>query len=99
MRSYVNIFGNGKFENLRYRIGQHGGSNRGPVDSYNLLVDLLQEVKTRATAAKKPIMIGPCNKFLAKDIMAWNNDAFAPGEIPGWFYYLELDKSNDTTYF
>uniref|UniRef100_A0A914DPK1 Uncharacterized protein n=1 Tax=Acrobeloides nanus TaxID=290746 RepID=A0A914DPK1_9BILA len=103
MRFYVDIFGNGKFENLRYRIGQHGGSNRGPVDSYNLLVDLLQEVKTRATAAKKPITIGPCYKFLAKDIMAWNNawndDAFAPGKIPGWFYFLELDKSNDTKYF
>lgn len=100
MRKYVDVFGQGKFENLCYRQGTSGGSGRGPVDAYNLLVYLLGEVKTRSHGQ---IEVKPCYKFLAKDIMAWNNawndDAFASNRIPGWFYYLGLENSADVQYF
>lgn len=100
MKKYVDVFGQGKFKNLCYRRGVSGGSNRGPVDTYNLLVDLLAEVKTRS---RGQIEVMPCYKFLAKDIMArnnaWNDDAFALDRIPGWFYYLQLNNSTNIKYF
>ena len=100
MRKYVDVFGQGKFENLCYKQGASGGSDRGPVDTYNLLVDLLTEVKTRS---RGQIKVKPCYKFLAKEIMtsnnAWGDDAFARDRIPGWFYYLGLENSTDAKYF
>ena len=78
-----------------------GGSGRGPVDNYNKLVDLLRRLMARAAAAGKPVDIGPCYKFLAKDIMAWNDafkdDAFAPGRVPGWYTWLMQRRSHNET--
>lgn len=90
MEHYVLLFGDGLFENLRYcRIRKEGWKGRGPEDYYNLLVDLLGTLRERGNGR---FTIGPCHKFLAKDIMAWNDawmdDAFAPGKIPGWVEWL-----------
>lgn len=92
MERYVIVHGQGRFESLRFAKGVTGGGNRGPVDKYNLLVDILRILKTRADDVGRPIEICPCYKFLAKDIMTWNNsfedDAFAPGRMPGWLNWL-----------
>lgn len=92
MKEYVNIFGEGKKENLVFKPGQRGGSGRGPVDKYNLLCDILSELKEKARGFGTTELPGPEHKFLAKDIMAWNNgwadDAFANGKIPGWETWL-----------
>lgn len=101
MKEYVNIFGEGKKENLVFKPGQRGGSGRGPVDKYNLLCDILSELKSKARGVGTTELPGPVHKFLAKDIMAWNNgwadDAFANGKIPGWETWLrdrELARIN-----
>ena len=92
MERYVLIHGQGRFDLLRYAEGVSGGGGRGPVDKYNLLVDILRSLKARASQLGQPIDIGPCHKFLAKDIMMCNNsfadDAFAPGRVPGWQNWL-----------
>lgn len=91
MEQYVLLFGDGLFENLRFsRIRKDGWKGRGPESTYNLLVDLLATLRERG---KGHFTIGPCYKFLAKDIMAWNNawldDAFAPDKVPGWVEWLQ----------
>jgi hypothetical protein len=88
MEQYVLLFGDGLFENLRFSRDRERG--RGPESVYNQLVDLLKTLRERG---KGCVTVGPCHKFLAKDIMAWNNawgdDAFAPGKVPGWVQWLE----------
>lgn len=138
---YVNLHGQGLFANLA------GKKARGPVDTYNLICDLVSELRRRsrrqrgaaatdAAAATSPSspcgtatpsdkaaagdsgsgggqaasaeattgdssslargcgleIIGPCHKFLAVDIMfcnrSFDDDAFAGGKVPGWFYFL-----------
>lgn len=91
MEQYVLQFGDGHFENLRFsKILPDGWKGRGPESVYNLLVDLLATLRKRGNDR---FTIGPCHKFLAKDIMAWNNawsdDAFAPGRVPGWVGWLK----------
>lgn len=92
MERYVVIHGQGRFELLRFVEGVSGGGGRGPVDKYNLLVDILSSLKSRASQLEQPIDIGPCYKFLAKDIMMCNDsfadDAFAPGRVHGWQIWL-----------
>lgn len=48
MKAYVDVHGNGRRENLVFHREVSGGRGRGPVDEYNLLVDILREVKSRA---------------------------------------------------
>ena len=95
MEEYVSVYGNGDRKNLTFSPGVSGGSGRGAVDDYNLLCDVL---KTLCKAAKEEGVEypGPVRKFLAKDIMAWNqsfeDDAFANGRVPGWETWLEERK-------
>lgn len=100
MERYVLVHGQGSFELLRYVEGVSGGGGRGPVDKYNLLVDMLTSLKSRASQLGQPIDIGPCYKFLAKDIMTWNesfaDDAFAPGQVPGWPNWLAQRRHQGT---
>ncbi|KAK1761753.1 hypothetical protein QBC33DRAFT_582165 [Phialemonium atrogriseum] len=85
MRDYVDVYGEGKKENLIFSKEQRGGKGRGPDQGIE----------------KVP---GPVYKFLAKDIMHWNNawgdDAFAGGKVHGWEDWLrnkEVDtRQNDT---
>ncbi|KAK9825338.1 hypothetical protein WJX74_010788 [Apatococcus lobatus] len=97
MELYVKIHGLDSYDNLRFKPGTSGGSGRGPVDLYNQLVDILRILKTRAEQAGQPVSIAPCYKFLAKDIMAWNDawgdDAFSPGRVPGWEGWLKNRRS------
>ncbi|KAI8823492.1 uncharacterized protein EV422DRAFT_577033 [Fimicolochytrium jonesii] len=83
MERYVNIFRDGDMGRLIYQNGLRGRSGRGPVNQ--LLVDLLLVVKKRAAASGVQLDIAPCHKFLAKDIMSWNDawgdDVFANGKI------------------
>ena len=98
MEAYVQIYGHGDKTNLIFKKGVYGGLSRGPVDDYNLLCDIL--VRLKAAAWQKGIqeLPGPVRKFLAKDIMAWNqsfgDDAFAPGFVPGWETWLAHRKQN-----
>ncbi|KAF6232606.1 hypothetical protein HO173_009274 [Letharia columbiana] len=91
MESYVKVYGNGDRKNLVFVRGVSGGSGRGAVDDYNLLCDILNTLcgKAKEEGVKMP---GPVRKFLAKDIMAWNeafgDDAFAGGRVPGWEPWL-----------
>jgi hypothetical protein len=92
MKRYVDVYAQGFKENLVFQKGKTGGSGRGTVDEYNLLCDILNQLKDRAkTEGINPIP-GPVYKFLAKDIMHWNNawedDAFASGKVHGWELYL-----------
>lgn len=92
MERYVRDFGLGSMSNLVYNQRVRDGSGRGPVDVYNSLCDELRDCKARAKAMGIELHIRPVYKFLAKDIMAWNNawkdDAFADMKIPGWVEYL-----------
>lgn len=92
MERYVRDFGFGRMECLVFNKDVGGGSGRGPVDVYNALCDELKDCKARAKALDMELEIGHVQKFLAKDIMQWNNawadDAFANGKIPGWVEYL-----------
>lgn len=82
MKSYVRLYGDGDRNKLVFQRGVSGGSGRGPVDEYNLLCDVLKTLcgKAKDLGLEMP---GPVRKFLAKDIMAWNeafgDDAFAGG--------------------
>lgn len=106
MQRYVKVFGAGKYSNLTFKKGDKGGGNRGPVNTYNKLVDTLYSVKLHAKSLGIPLEIS-CRKFLAKDIMQWNNswhdDAFAPDHVPGWETYLlgmglqDLDMTSSST--
>ena len=93
MERYVSVYGKGKGNrnNLVFRRGIGGGSNRSDVDNCNLLYDIL---KTLSKAARNQELDHPepVRKFLAKDIMAYNqsfqDDAFADGRVPGWKTWL-----------
>lgn len=91
MESYVKVYGNGDRNNLVFVRGVSGGSGRGAVDEYNLLCDILNTLCNKAKNEGLE-MPGPVRKFLAKDIMAWNqafdDDAFAGGRVPGWEPWL-----------
>ena len=92
MKEYVDVYGQGQRENLVFKSGVSGGKGRGPVDEYNLLCDILHQLKENAKDQGLNEVLGPVHKFLAKDIMHWNNawgdDAFANGKIPGWEVWL-----------
>lgn len=91
MESYVRLYGDGDRNKLVFQRDVSGGSGRGPVDEYNLLCDVLKTLcgKAKDLGLEMP---GPVRKFLAKDIMAWNeafgDDAFAGGRVPGWETWL-----------
>lgn len=95
MEDYVSVYGKGDKNNLVFTLEKRGGSGQGPVDDYNLLCDIL---KTLCKAAKEQGLAypGPVRKFLAKDIMAYNDsfadDAFANGRVPGWETWLAQRK-------
>lgn len=91
MEEYVAVYAKGDRTKLVFVRDVRGGSGRGAVDTYNLLCDLLRLIckDERSEGLNKP---GKVHKFLAKDIMAWNNsfadDAFANGKVPGWEPWL-----------
>jgi hypothetical protein len=98
MEEFVRVHGQGKFENLTFKRGVKGDS-RGAVDQYNALVDILVSFKKlykdyneTDSSGQRFMAPGECHKFLAKDIMHWNNawkdDAFADGKRPGWVEWL-----------
>ena len=95
MEGYVLIYGRGDFSNLVFSRGTSGGSGRGAVDDYNLLCDILDRLGRAAKEQGIPYP-GPVQKFLAKDIMAWNksfgDDAFANGRVPGWKTWLDKKR-------
>ena len=102
MERYVDDFGAGRMSSLTFSPGVRGGTGRGPVDVYNLLCDELRECKARHRAVTgSELDIQAVHKFLAKDIMAWNNawedDAFAGGKIPGWVEYLARIRLESVT--
>lgn len=88
MKEYVDVYGRGKKENLVFEKGVRGGKGRGAVDEYNMLCDILRDLKARAKEEGVSDLPGPVYKFLAKDIMYWNkswdDDAFANGKVHGW---------------
>ena len=93
MESYVLTHApRGRKEELVFRMGQRGGSGRGPVDDYNLLADILSRLKATAMNQGVEEVPGKVRKFLAKDIMHYNNsfadDAFASDVPPGWETWL-----------
>lgn len=91
MKEYVAVYAKGDRTKLVFARDVRGGSGRGAVDTYNLLCDLLRLIckDERSEGLIKP---GKVHKFLAKDIMSWNNsfedDAFANGKVPGWKPWL-----------
>ena len=91
MEEYVAVYGNGDRNTLRFSRERWGGSGRGAVDQYNLLCDILKRLRQEANLKGLPYP-GPVRKFLAKDIMAFNNsfqdDAFADNQAPGWDLWL-----------
>lgn len=102
MKTYVDVHGAGKKKNLVYSRDRGGGSGRGPVDEYNMLCDILGDLEIRAKSSGIEHVPGPVYKFLAKDIMSWNDtwadDAFANDRVHGWEGWLKdrgLDKSAD----
>lgn len=92
MEEYVAVYAKGDRTKLVFARDVQGGSGRGDVDTYNSLCDLLRLICTdrRSEGLNKP---GKVYKFLAKDIMSWNNsfadDAFANGKVPGWEPWLD----------
>jgi len=92
MKAYVDIYGRGRTENLVFKQGVRGGKVRGPVDEYNLLCTVLTHLRGQAKDEGNVDVPGQTKKFLAKDIMHWNNqwenDAFASGEKAGWEDWL-----------
>lgn len=88
MNEYVDVYGQGKKENLVFQKGVSGGKGRGAVDEYNILCDILRDLKIMAKEEGREDLPGPVYKFLAKDIMYWNeswdDDAFANGKVHGW---------------
>lgn len=92
LKEYVDIYGAGDTQNLVFKKGQVGGSGRGPVDDYNLLCDVLAQLKQQARDEGVVDVPGPVRKFLAKNIMqyngAWEDDAFTGGFKTGWEEWL-----------
>lgn len=88
MKNYVDVYGQGRKENLVFQQGVRGGKGRGAVDEYNMLCVILRDLKLRAKDEGMEDLPGPVYKFLAKDIMHWNkswdDDAFANGRVHGW---------------
>ena len=102
MKAYVDIHGYGRKKNLVFSKDDTGGKGRGPIDEYNMLCDILNELKTRCKHKGIEQVPGPVYKFLAKDIMQWNNswgeDAFANGKVHGWEDWLRdrgLEQGQD----
>ncbi|OAL04511.1 hypothetical protein IQ06DRAFT_373922 [Phaeosphaeriaceae sp. SRC1lsM3a] len=99
MKEYVDVHGAGKTENLTFKKGESGGSGRGPVDEYNLLCDVLAYLRQQAKEEGIVDVPGPTYKFLAKDIIYWNDgwadDAFAGGGKAGWEEWLEKRDTVD----
>jgi hypothetical protein len=93
MERYVAVYGQGVKSNLTFTKGERGGSGRGPVDDYNLLCDILAELRKQAGAMGYKEVPGVVHKFLAKDIMnyndSWRDDAFGGGKVLGWETWLE----------
>ena len=91
MEEYVSNYGNGDRNDLQFLPDMPGGSGRGDVDQYNLLCDILGKLRRAAFTAGLEAP-GSAHKFLAKDIMVWNDsfadDAFACGKVPGWEVWL-----------
>ncbi|KAI9138452.1 hypothetical protein BKA69DRAFT_1091846 [Paraphysoderma sedebokerense] len=52
MEKYVSMNGNGRWSNLRFKKHMSGGSGRGPVDDYNLLCDILSNLRRRYYESK-----------------------------------------------
>ena len=97
MEQYVMIFAGGDRTKLVFVPGVKGGSGRGAVDQYNALCDILNQLR-KPTLDAGFAAPGPVHKFLAKDIMWWNNhafedDAFANGKIPGWETWLDMRRA------
>ncbi|KAH8881788.1 hypothetical protein GQ53DRAFT_754064, partial [Thozetella sp. PMI_491] len=88
MKEYVTVYGGGRKESLVFTRGQTGGTGRGSVDEYNMLCDILRDLTLRAEKQGVQDVPGPVYKFLANDIMHWNNDwskdAFAGEKVHGW---------------
>jgi len=83
MEAYVAVHGEGDMSSLVYKQGVRD-EPRGPVDQYNTLCTILSSEKKKlagSLSVQTPNLPGPSHKFLAKDIMSWNNafkdDAFA----------------------
>ena len=95
MERYVLVHGDGDRSSLVFKWGEYGGSGRGPVDEYNLLCDILGGLRKKAKEEGKEAP-GPVRKFLAKDIMhyndAWADDAFANCFVPGWEPWLKMRR-------
>ncbi|KAF2744913.1 hypothetical protein M011DRAFT_469940 [Sporormia fimetaria CBS 119925] len=93
MKEYVDIYGDGKTENLVFKKDVLGGSGRGPVNDYNKLCTILSQLREQAKEEEVTGVPGPTYKFLAKDIMHWNDawedDAFAGGREPGWKDWIQ----------
>jgi hypothetical protein len=99
MKEYVDLYGEGNKKNLVFKKGQSGGSGRGPVDEYNLLCDVLSSLRHQAEEEGQTKLPGFNKKFLAKDIMqwedSWEDDAFAGDEKAAWEDWLDLRGLND----
>lgn len=95
LEKYVELFGKGDYRNL-VSTGLYDSSG-----AYNSLCDSLQQLKLRYCSLKglrlkeaeaSGEVPGHVQRFLALDIMFWNDshddDAFAGGRVPGWATYL-----------
>jgi hypothetical protein len=90
MKRYVYVYGQGKKENLVFRKGASGGSGRGPVDEYNLLCDILEQLKDRAKDEGIEMSLVQCISF-------WRRIScigIMLGKIPGWKLWLSGIKIN-----
>ena len=97
MERYVAIHGGGDRNKLVFNWDSHGGSGRGPVNDYNLLCDILAMLRRKANDEEGKAAPGAVRKFLAKDILhynnSWTDDAFADGIVPGWEPWLEMRRA------
>ncbi|KAJ6015697.1 hypothetical protein N7540_010288 [Penicillium herquei] len=91
MRDYVDIYGSGNMNNLVMRSIEQKGI-RGPTNQYNLLCNVLFDLKMKAWDSGIDDLPGQVHKFLRTDMMAsrdnWDDDAFANGRVPGWELWL-----------
>ncbi|KAJ5622103.1 hypothetical protein N7528_005335 [Penicillium herquei] len=91
MRDYVNIYGAGDKKNLIVTSIEQKGA-RGPTNQYNLLCNILFDLKMKAWDLGIDDLPGQVHQFLRSDIMEshdnWEDDAFATGRIPGWELWL-----------
>jgi hypothetical protein len=97
MKQYVLVHGQGKKANLVFVAGRWGGSGRGPVDQYNRLCDMWNALRDRGRESGIEVP-GAVYKFLAKDIMHWNNswsdDAFYGDREHGWEAWIAKMESS-----